>query len=153
MKSLNPSTNSYWVHGDQNEKGMFFHSYRRGELDSGGFFKIKWLTRKAFEKNKESCKKRSRAIRARNRDLMHKRKLQRGCECCGYKQSAVALDFDHKVPDEKINEVALMGTASREKLIQEMDKCRILCANCHRIKTYEPEKFATMLNSVRVLTI
>ena len=153
MKSLNPVTNTQWVHGDQNAEGLFFHSYRLGELDSNGFFKIKWLSRKAFEKTKKSCKDRSRAARSRNRDLIQKRKLQKGCECCGYKQSAVALDFDHKVPGEKLNEVALMGTASLERLAQEMDKCQILCANCHRIKTHEPEKFAAMLKSVRVLTI
>lgn len=153
MKACNPVTGSFWKHGDKNEDGLVFHSYRLGEFDSKGFFKIKWITEEAFQKNKKLSKDRSQQVRNRNRDIMHSRKLESGCECCGYRESAVALDFDHRVPSEKVSEVALMGTTNRAKLFQEMDKCRILCANCHRIKTYEPQKFAAMLNGVRVLTI
>lgn len=153
MRAYNPVTGSFWKHGEKNEAGLIFHSYRLKDLDSEGFFKIKWITEEAFKKNKKISRERSQQVRSRNRQIMHSRKLQLGCECCGYRESAVALDFDHRIPCEKVSEVALMGTANRTKLLQEMDKCRILCANCHRIKTYDPQKFDAMLNGVRVLTI
>lgn len=59
-----------------------------------------------------------------------------GCIDCGYNESAIAMDFDH-VRGEKINHVARLKFASWEKLTQEIMKCDIRCANCHRIVTQE----------------
>lgn len=55
------------------------------------------------------------------------------CEICGYDKCLNALDFHHKNPENK--EFAL-NTAnynkSFEKLKNEVDKCILICANCHR---------------------
>ena len=55
------------------------------------------------------------------------------CELCGYNKCLNALDFHHKNPVEK--EFAL-NTANYNKsldtLKKEVDKCILVCSNCHR---------------------
>ncbi|KKL20663.1 hypothetical protein LCGC14_2453200 [marine sediment metagenome] len=63
-------------------------------------------------------------------------KLKSGCVDCGYDGHTAALDFDH-VRGEKIKDVSRMVTGSREKLMAEIAKCEVRCANCHRIKTHD----------------
>ncbi len=60
-------------------------------------------------------------------------KIARGCEICGYIGHPAALDFDH-VRGNKSHIVSCSKTVAHAK--EEIKKCRILCANCHRIVTY-----------------
>ena len=54
------------------------------------------------------------------------------CEICGESESA-CLDFHHKDPSEKDNIISQVAkTWSLERLKKEIDKCMVLCANCHR---------------------
>ena len=62
-------------------------------------------------------------------------KLAAGCFDCGYNAAPEALDFDH-VQGEKLFAVSSNRKTSARKLIAELDKCVVRCANCHRIKTY-----------------
>jgi len=66
-------------------------------------------------------------------------KLERGCADCGYDKSPHALDFDHPPGVEKETEVSKLYRfkAPIEKIIAEMEKCEVVCANCHRIRTVE----------------
>ena len=55
------------------------------------------------------------------------------CEKCGYKKCVEALEFHHKDPTEKDFGIAADGkTRSFDKIKVELDKCLLLCANCHR---------------------
>lgn len=55
------------------------------------------------------------------------------CECCGYNKCVQALEFHHLDPNEKDFGIGSGGvTRSFEKLKVELDKCIMLCANCHR---------------------
>lgn len=57
------------------------------------------------------------------------------CEECGYNKCSAALEFHHINPDEKDFSISQVDTRSNshfEKLKKEVDKCRLLCANCHR---------------------
>lgn len=64
-------------------------------------------------------------------------KTAKGCENCGYAEDPVALDFDHIDPKGKIDKVSyLLRNASLERVWAEIAKCRVLCANCHRIWTH-----------------
>lgn len=62
--------------------------------------------------------------------------LARGgkCERCGYDKNIAALDFHHTNPDEKEFQIDMrhFSNHSLEKLQAELDKCILLCANCHR---------------------
>lgn len=55
------------------------------------------------------------------------------CEICGYNKCNAALEFHHLDPNEKDFGIASKGyTRSWEKIKAELDKCIIVCANCHR---------------------
>lgn len=62
--------------------------------------------------------------------------LSRGgkCEICGYNKNITALEFHHKNPDEKEFQLDMrhFSNNSLEKLQEELDKCILVCANCHR---------------------
>ncbi len=55
------------------------------------------------------------------------------CQLCGYSRCLTALDFHHV--DEKTKEFGLSQrdlTKSWDKIIHELTKCILVCANCHR---------------------
>jgi len=69
---------------------------------------------------------------AKNRNYVNKIKSNYGCQKCGDKREYV-LDFHHIDSNIKENTVAkLMIHSSMEKLDEEIKKCVVLCANCHR---------------------
>lgn len=53
------------------------------------------------------------------------------CSNCGYNKSLSALDFHHLNPEEK-DKTYVNWRLKFDKLIKELDKCILLCANCHR---------------------
>ena len=60
-------------------------------------------------------------------------KLERGCSTCGYNGCASALEFHHLDASVKEGMVsAMLWKRSFESVLLEIDKCVILCANCHR---------------------
>lgn len=52
------------------------------------------------------------------------------CQRCGYDKCSAALEFHHRNPLEK--DPTWSKGWKLEKLSKELDKCDILCANCHR---------------------
>ncbi len=54
------------------------------------------------------------------------------CEICGYNKCMRALSFHHRDPLKKDFGISAQGmTRSWEKVKQEVEKCMLLCANCH----------------------
>ena len=64
----------------------------------------------------------------------------KGCIDCGYKENAVALDFDHRDPLNKIGKISEFSHLSKQRLKEEIKKCDVRCSNCHRIKTHIERK-------------
>lgn len=55
------------------------------------------------------------------------------CQVCGYDKCVDALDFHHRDPNKKDFGIGHNGyTRSFAKIKAELDKCDMLCANCHR---------------------
>lgn len=54
------------------------------------------------------------------------------CKNCGFKGCDASFDFHHRVPAEKADNFIRHKTWSWEHLKSELDKCDLLCANCHR---------------------
>lgn len=57
------------------------------------------------------------------------------CQRCGYNRCKEALDFHHLDPSVKEFGLSKNGnTRNWEKVKEEIDKCQLLCSNCHREK-------------------
>lgn len=57
------------------------------------------------------------------------------CRKCGYKKCVGAMDFHHIDPKEK--DFTISGNAGKwETLKKELDKCELLCKNCHAEQHY-----------------
>lgn len=55
------------------------------------------------------------------------------CQICGYSKFQGALDLHHLNPKDKNFGIADKGyTRSWESVKAELDKCILVCANCHR---------------------
>lgn len=54
------------------------------------------------------------------------------CEICGYDKCVEALEFHHLDPNEKEFNISIANVKSWENIKKELDKCILVCANCHR---------------------
>jgi len=76
-----------------------------------------------------------KAVRARRKKIRQLAVEYKGgkCEICGYDQCIEALDFHHRNATKKDFSISSKGyTRSWKRVMEELDKCTILCANCHR---------------------
>ena len=91
-----------------------------------------------YERNKKSYQERRRIIKKRNKDFINNIKKHDACTDCAAFDPRV-LEFDHLPGRGKVMEVSLMVDRgwSIENIKKEIDKCEIVCANCHRIRTLE----------------
>lgn len=79
----------------------------------------------------------SRRDQANKRTALQAIKLERGCADCGYAEHAEALDFDHRPGEVKLLSIGRQcANAGIERLLAEVEKCDVVCANCHRVRTY-----------------
>lgn len=61
----------------------------------------------------------------------------RPCADCGIEYPPYVMDLDHREPEEKVDKVSTMRRRRMAfaKIIAEMEKCDVVCANCHRERT------------------
>ena len=68
--------------------------------------------------------------------------LEKGgkCQRCGYNKNLAALCFHHRKPEEKSFGLDMRRFANNNlnKVIEEVAKCDLLCANCHA-EEHSPE--------------
>ena len=91
----------------------------------------------------------TRSAREERRDLIQEIKIASGCVDCGWNDHPAALDFDHKT-GAKAFEVGSVGTRNIEAIKEEASKCEVVCARCHRIRTYHRLKFGQAVNRLGV---
>ena len=58
------------------------------------------------------------------------------CFDCGLKFHPAAMDFDHREGEIKSFNLGRLSNWNKKTLMIEVEKCDIVCANCHRIRTY-----------------
>jgi NAD-dependent dihydropyrimidine dehydrogenase PreA subunit len=84
--------------------------------------------RKHYQKNKEAYIERAKATTKKLQDFVNSKKDK--CVSCGEAEK-VCLDFHHlRDKVDVINKLVKRG--SMKNLEKEIDKCVVLCANCHR---------------------
>lgn len=53
-----------------------------------------------------------------------------GCSICGYNRCITALEFHHNNGSNKFKNISQITTFNQLK--KELEKCTLVCANCHR---------------------
>lgn len=97
-----------------------------------------------FRKNRGICRACEASYRAERHRQLKKvcvEYLGGCCVKCKKKHHQTVFDFHHRNPNEKSFEISdKLHFGNMEKLIKELDKCDLLCANCHRLEHYTGEK-------------
>ena len=92
---------------------------------------------KHYQSNKGQYIKRSsksnKLYRSRNKKFINEYKSSMGCQFCNENHPA-CLDFHHISPTEKTANISRIANCSKsiESIQNEIDKCILVCANCHR---------------------
>lgn len=76
-----------------------------------------------------------RAVSERRKKLRQMAREYKGGKCviCGYNKCSDALEFHHLDPKKKDFGLSVRGlTRSWKKIKKEIEKCVLICANCHR---------------------
>lgn len=89
-----------------------------------------------YKKNRARFRESIASRRARVREAIAEYK-RRPCADCKQSFHPCVMDFDH-VDGEKVQAVSKCGTDgwSWERVMSEIEKCEVVCANCHRMRTH-----------------
>lgn len=76
--------------------------------------------------------------RKRKREFLSRLK-DKPCMDCENRFIPEVMEFDHLDPSsKKLNIATMVATGySDERILEEISKCELVCANCHRIRTVE----------------
>lgn len=61
----------------------------------------------------------------------------RPCEVCGERRPWYQMDLDHRDPTTKVFALAYARDFTEAQVKEELGKCALLCALCHRRKTFK----------------
>lgn len=81
------------------------------------------------DRNKVRQKDRQRTFSNKLRAIEH---LGGKCVECGYNKCPAALDFHHRDPHTKDATVRTLIQRKWQDILIEINKCVLLCSNCHR---------------------
>lgn len=113
-------------HG-KHRPGYFKEYYNRPEIKKKKkeYEKLRGIT----EKRKEWSRIRRNLVMEFIRDF----KKGKSCKRCGWKEHVEILQFHHKDPTKKEFKMSKgnIGNLSRERIIAEINKCELICPNCH----------------------
>ena len=64
------------------------------------------------------------------------------CVDCGNRFPSVCMDFDHTDVSTKVGTVSglIRKSAKPDIIKEEIAKCEVVCANCHRIRTWDSDR-------------
>lgn len=95
--------------------------------------KARLKTREWRLANPERKKESDRVVSRRKRDWIRSLKTGKTCEC-GF-DDVRALEWHHREPKEKLFNIT-ETSRTKEEILEEIKKCDLICANCHRMKHY-----------------
>ncbi|MBO6576503.1 MAG: hypothetical protein JJ896_12815 [Rhodothermales bacterium] len=84
---------------------------------------------------RKKASKRNRVVRADIRKLIRGAKAV-PCSDCGVRYPYYVMDFDHVRGKKRFNVGEGLATHSPAVVRREIDKCDVVCANCHRTREH-----------------
>lgn len=94
-----------------------------------------------YKKNRQKTMQRSDKYRKELREWFRELVSKLSCIKCDENHPG-CLDFHHRDPNVKDDQIADMVANKRTKkaILEEIEKCDVLCSNCHRKLHYEERK-------------
>ena len=91
-----------------------------------------------YKEHQETENARKVAYRNRDKEWYLSLKAGKPCVDCGQVFHPAAMHWDHKDGEVKVKAVARLfnGYRSKEKILAEIAKCELRCANCHAVRTW-----------------
>ena len=98
---------------------------------------INTIQKKERIENKERFSEREKKSRHNKSKVIQQIKESTPCLDCGNYYPYYVMDFDHRPGEKKFASVSTMVSLrySMEVILNEIKKCDLVCANCHRIRT------------------
>lgn len=86
------------------------------------------------DKHQKRKQQLSDAVKRRRKVLKYKAIQYKGGKCglCGYNKCESALEFHHVDPSSKLFGIGSGDTRGWQVVKSELDKCVLLCSNCHK---------------------
>lgn len=92
-------------------------------------------SKKHYEANKQFYLARNKKYRSEIREFVRNIKESKPCSDCNQNYPYYVMDFDHlEKKEHNISFLAATGRIGKLKL--ELEKCEVVCANCHRIRSH-----------------
>ncbi len=91
--------------------------------------------RKHYYANKQTYIDKAYKKRQAVRDWVNNIKTITPCTDCGVKYPYYVMDFDH-LTDKKVLISKVINSGSWKQTKDEIEKCELVCSNCHRIRTF-----------------
>lgn len=108
---------------------------------------MKWFVKRYFkgsahDEHLRNVKERKKAARVVAREYVWEYLATHPCIQCGEFDPRV-LEFHHRKDEQKEKDIARMvgDGYSTPRLQEELDKCDVLCSNCHRKLTMDERKY------------
>ena len=115
------------------DKKLYMKDYNK-EYRSENKEKLNQMCKDWRSSNKEKRKITDKIRHTKNINFLWEFKKS-PCMDCGGQFHPSAMDFDHKDSSKKYKDVSSLKN-NRQKLLEEIKKCDLVCANCHRIRTW-----------------
>jgi hypothetical protein len=102
--------------------------------------KVRLWGRNYYQKTKQKHFAQNKTLKSKSYEAnrKHRNKLRAvgylggKCIVCGYSKCIGVLEFHHKNNNDKENDVSGLLYHTWKTIVEELDKCELLCANCHR---------------------
>lgn len=98
-----------------------------------------WLNQTARNGFRERQCERNRERRQKHYELLVRIK-DVPCMDCGGRFHHCQMEFDHRPDETKLLAIARNRGAKLERLLAEIEKCDIVCANCHALRTWQRQQ-------------
>ena len=92
--------------------------------------------RRWYQANKATVAAKKDRKRQRLRAIVREAKSQ-PCADCGERYPYYVMDLDHVGEDKTMIVSKLVNFGATQRLLDEIAKCEVVCANCHRRRTWQ----------------
>ena len=99
----------------------------------------KAYNKKHYAENRDYWLEKSKKQKIRKREWFQAIKADLSCQRCKADHPAV-LDFHHHEDNKLFTVSEGLDRYSEKKMLEEIAKCEVLCANCHRIHHWDIHK-------------